>query len=646
MAPIPATVWKSGLALVLAAPLVLSACAHRTRGIPRYAMADTVPSAPPSVAPTVQEQEEDARVLQSRVTRVTVYSDRARVTRSSTVKVPSEPTVFVFRGLPGWVDDGTVQVSSTAGHIVDVRVDRTFLASSTDETWTRLEQEHKALTSQLTSLQDELSVLDAQKAQIESIKAFSLAKITQDTTLGNVSVQSYAEVTAWITDSLRSNTEARRAVQRKIEDLNPQIQASQRRLDNARALMQLEETNVRVTLSNRPTSGSGGTDSGNATLDLTYMLPGVTWEPMHELRASTTNSRVEVTSWAAVTQTSGEDWGGADLSFSTQSSTQSVRIPELEALTLGDTATAKRLLTSQVSSFTRAQSAFQGQSQLWNEVHQVNSAERARSSFEQVYKSNMEYLQVVQGRTVKLFESLERRGTTVHFKAESAQSIRGDGHPVRLKIGKATLDATQKIVAAPEQSLNAARTLSMVNATEQPFLPGKVSLYLDGAFIGLTESDFVAKGETFSLFLNVADQVKLSRELDRKQSSLVRRSRNLMQVAFIVSVENLGDTPTALTLADRIPVSENKEIRVSQVTISPTARPDSQGLLHWDLELKPKEKREFRISYQIEYPPELYIDTNRRYAPAPSAAAPRYDFEEEAAPSVEQQIKSLEYQLQ
>ena len=378
------------------------------------------------------------------------------------------------------------------------------------------------------------------------------------------------------------------------------------------------------------------------------MLPGVTWEPMHELRASTTDDKtVEVISFAAVTQTSGEDWGGAELSFSTQSTTQSVRIPELEALTLGDTTTATRILTSQVSSFTRAESAFNSQSQLWNKFHQDASAERARSNFEQVYQANIEYLQAVQGRTVSLFESLEKRGTTGHFRAERATSVRGDGHPVKLLIGRSVLGSTQQIVAAPEQSLNAARTLAMTNSTDQPLLPGKVALYQDGAFLGMTDMDFIAKGERFSLFLSVADQVKLTRQLDRKQSTLVRKTRNSMQVVFIVTAENLSNEETSFTLADRIPVSENKEIKVDRVAITPSVRPDSQGLLHWDLSLKPGEKREFRIAYQVEYPAELVIETNRRRMmeaaqPSPPAGMP---MPSRAKTRIEDEIMDLENQF-
>src|SRR5690606_29769753 len=67
-------------------------------------------------------EESSARGLESRVTKVTVYSDRARVTREATAAVGAEPVVLGFRQLPGWVDDGSVQVTASAGRILDVRV--------------------------------------------------------------------------------------------------------------------------------------------------------------------------------------------------------------------------------------------------------------------------------------------------------------------------------------------------------------------------------------------------------------------------------------------------------------------------------------------------------------------------------------------
>jgi hypothetical protein len=65
-------------------------------------------------------------------------------------------------------------------------------------------------------------------------------------------------------------------------------------------------------------------------------------------------------------------------------------------------------------------------------------------------------------------------------------------------------------------------------------------------------------------------------------------------------------------LADRIPVSENKEIKIEKVKISSGGKPNSRGILHWELSLKPKESRQFRISYEVEYPSELVLQAKRK----------------------------------
>lgn len=604
--------------------VVAFGCARSPSPASKPPVADAPTPSPPRALDDVPDAA-DAPVgapvdaLRSAVTKVTVYSDRARVTREAQVEVSDEPRVFAFTGLPGWVDDASVRVAASAGRIVDVRVDRSFLASSTDESRKRAEATHERLVGRIAALNDEIAVLDAQKAQIESIKAFSLEKIGKDTTIGNVSVESYGDVVTFISDALRDTAKSRREVQRKLDDVLPEFEASQKTLTEMDGLLQLEETRVEVTLQSSRTAPS--------TLQLTYMMPGATWEPMHELRASTEHpEEVEVLSFAVVTQTSGEDWEGAELAFSTQSSTEAVRIPELDALVLGETHRATRIVESKMSSFTRAQQAFEGQNELWNKVHHSSSVSSISSErFEEVYQSNFASLQVVQSKTVQLFDTLQQRGTTDHFRALSAPRVRGNGHSVRMRIGNSKLASAHRVIAAPEQSLNAARSLEMTNTSGQSMLPGKVNLYQDGEFLGVTEVDFIADGESFAVFSSVADRLKLSRTLDRKQSSVLQRGkRNKMKVSFVVAVENLSEHEETLQLNDRIPVSENKAIKVERVKITGGAKPDAKGLVRWEMTLAPKERRELRISYEVEYPAQLVIDARRRRDTEPKpAGSPR-----------------------
>jgi hypothetical protein len=120
--------------------------------------------------------------------------------------------------------------------------------------------------------------------------------------------------------------------------------------------------------------------------------------------------------------------------------------------------------------------------------------------------------------------------------------------------------------------------------------------------------------------LSVADQLKISRVLDKKHSALIKKQRTQMQLAFVVTVENLSNKAMPLQLADRVPVSEDRDITISNVKISPDAKPDSKGILRWPLTVRPKEKREFEIQYTIEYPPTLVVEMKRNQRPAPAAS--------------------------
>jgi uncharacterized protein (TIGR02231 family) len=352
------------------------------------------------------------------------------------------------------------------------------------------------------------------------------------------------------------------------------------------------------------------------------MVPGATWEPVHELRASPDTKKVGLVSQAVVMQTTGEDWSDVNLSLSTQRSTDTMRIPELEALLLGTGRKVARVKGGAQSSFFTANTNYEQQNQLWFDFNNGSPV------LQGAYRANRAALGDNVKRVEQLFETLNERGTTAHFPALAAQTIRTDGRPTRVPLGQLELAAQHRILAAPELSLNAAHTADLTNTSKQALLPGKVSLYLDGAFLGLTETDFVAPGEFFSLYLGVADYIKVSRTLDKKRSELKRSGqRTKVQASFLVSLENLSDRRVAVQLAERIPMSETDEVKVSAVKISPEGKPDPKGLLRWDLNLGPKQVREFRVEYAIEYPNDL----------------PRREgVSDGAAPALQEQIKALE----
>src|SRR4051812_3602896 len=126
-----------------------------------------------------------AVAVSSAIRKVTVYSDRALVSREGTVKLTAGPTVYAFRQLPGWVDEGSVRAATTSGRIVDVRVTRSYLARANEPGYLEAEAAARQLNSRLLALDDELKVLDAESKQVEDIKAFSLDKLNKDVASGS-----------------------------------------------------------------------------------------------------------------------------------------------------------------------------------------------------------------------------------------------------------------------------------------------------------------------------------------------------------------------------------------------------------------------------------------------------------------------------
>ena len=124
--------------------------------------------------------EDEPKEVLSRITEVTVYSDRARVTRKTTVDIKQGTTICAFTKLPGWIDEDSIRAALSPADICkisDVRMKREYLAHSNDETFRKVEAEVQEISDKITEIEDELQVLLERKTQIESIRAFSLQKL-------------------------------------------------------------------------------------------------------------------------------------------------------------------------------------------------------------------------------------------------------------------------------------------------------------------------------------------------------------------------------------------------------------------------------------------------------------------------------------
>jgi uncharacterized protein (TIGR02231 family) len=572
--------------------------------------------------------------LATRITAVTVYADRAQVTREASIELGAQPGRFAMTKLPGWIDPESVRVALDppgAGQLLDVSVETTHLAQASEDAVRNAQDAARAVADELAEVSDEERTLGDEIARLEALRGLAIDKVPRELAVGDIKVKALAETMTFVTQTIRADRRQLRALSKKRRDLEPVVAQRQRELTDVQARAQLQQSTVFVELKG----------TGRAALRMTYLTPGAAWEPLGEVRVSRGGAAVTVLQYASVTQTTGEDWSGARLSFSTQDPNGILDVPRAHGLVIDQNgAGLVAALGHPSESFSRAQALY---------AENNEQVARMKSDWRESVMRQTE----VQNRAVEGFARIAQRGTTAHFAALSERTVRADGKPVRVPITSGDFRATTRIVAVPEVSLNAVRVADLANGGSYPILPGRAMLFEDGAFVGRSELGFVAPGETFSVFLGVHDGVKIERTLDRKSSALRRRGkRTEMALSFLVTAQNLGSTPLTIDLSERIPVAQTEEIEVSDVELPRKIKPDAQGVVHWTETIAPHSRLDSRVGYKLQYPTDFVVRSRaaeeHESPPAPStpaAAAAPAPAPMRAAPRMYEQIDALEKSL-
>jgi len=136
-------------------------------------------------------------------------------------------------------------------------------------------------------------------------------------------------------------------------------------------------------------------------------------------------------------------------------------------------------------------------------------------------------------------------------------------------------------------------------------LSGKADLFIIQDFVGSLVMPLIPVNDEFKLYFGEDPQVKVKRELVKREKSgpgFLGKNERVNQI-FRIAVENLRNRPVEIEIQDQIPVSQNTKIEVKDVKIVPAPfSRDEKGLLSWKLKLNPAQKQEIIIEFTVEYP--------------------------------------------
>ncbi|MBI5689143.1 MAG: mucoidy inhibitor MuiA family protein [Verrucomicrobia bacterium] len=531
----------------------------------------------------------------SAITAVTVYTDRAVVTRTASLDLAgSGPTEVIFDRLPATLVDASLQVSGRGAAgvtILDVTARAAHVDFSPNERVKGLEDELRNLARQRRQLDDRASVLKAQETTLGRLENAATTPPTKDSA-PRLSLDESTKLLAFLEEQRGKLASDRQALDAQIEEVAARIDAAQRTLNELRGSGGRTFKRVAVRLD--------VTSTGKLELSLSYAVPGASWTPGYDARVNSNDKTVALGYQGLVRQNTGEDWKGVSLTLSTAQPSLGGAAPEVRPWTLDV------FLPRPVPMATTFGGAATDTVQL--QAFEVRGPGRAGRDKRELADANAPLPAPVEATLAQA--AVDQSTTSASFKIVAAATVPSDNSPQKLPIATVELAADPEYLSSPKLRAAAYLTARVTNSSDYPLLAGALNVFLDGTFVATSRLRTVMPGEKFELALGVDEGLAIKhKRLQRfTEDTGLTNSGKRITYEYLTTIQNNKKTPVRLVVSDQIPVSRQEKIVVKQLAPEPRElKPSAEGFLKWTLELKPGEKRELKLKFAVEHPNDIQV---------------------------------------
>ena len=513
----------------------------------------------------------------SAIDTVTVYPDGASVTRIINADLASGDTTLVTKDFPLTLDPSSLRVEGEAGAkltigAIDARPPRAAPPVNLPELDKRIE----ALKDERANLQGTIAAAQARRKFAERFAEASPAGIGDKGEARPIA--EWRAAFAAVAEEIAAADTAIRDAERKQRELDREIA----RLEADRSAKPPARLEVRIDLA--------AAAATKATLRVTYSVRQARWAPLYDARLDTgakdRKPALELVRRAEITQSTGEDWSNVALGVSTVRIARGGSAPELNSLIVQYPQVPRPLGVGTVSELARPAPA-------------LRSAQMAKAADALDQRDRADEQQAV--AEVGDFQAT--------FKIPGRVSVGASEGAKSLRIATAVIAPDLTIRSVPVLDPTAFLETSFRQAEDAPLLPGRVSIYRDGVFVGRGKIAAAGKDETVRLGFGADDKVKIERTVVKRNegsAGLIVTTSKTDERAFKTSVRNGHDFPLRIAIEDQLPVSENEDIVVEMLPSStpPTATNlrDRRGVLEWAYEAKAGEVRDINFAWRVRWP--------------------------------------------
>jgi uncharacterized protein (TIGR02231 family) len=537
------------------------------------------------IAPTVWADDITAH---SRITSVIVYPDRALVTRTAFMELSKGDHEIVFENLPPGINTDSLRAKgkgTASVRILSLESKKVILDRPHQERVAELNDKIREINDKLAEANTRNDNLTTELKLVRAIGVYSGEQFSKEFITRQPGIDEWNAMLEFQRRHLgRINGDIDQIKIQKRE-LTIELDKLNRQLAEMKGHKERAGREVRVLLS--------ALAAGTFNLSVSSVMKGAIWHPIYDARANLKTGKVEIVYIGNVRQSTGEDWTDVDIALSTARPAVGAKMPELGPWIVQGRPMAKGKARRISPSFMDVPASVEMEMPADAPMYAAVKGEEAP----------MEEAKAMSAAVVQ-------HETSVQFAIPRKMDVPADNAFHRMTILEKKLPAQFSYNATPRLSPFAFLSAKLKNTTSAQWLSGKVSVFVDGDFIGTSHVEPIAKNEEMTLDLGIDEGIKVEREiLTRLADETFILGKKKRSFKDKITIENHKSRQVELTVIDHIPVAGHKDIKISDVKFSkkPTEQDNDKGIVKWKLKLAPAKKEEITIEFIVTHPKDMVV---------------------------------------
>lgn len=569
--------------------------------------------------------------VESAIKSAIVYSDRATVTRTAKVEIPAGAHNLVFSGLPVKIFANSLRVSGAAKASVTFGA----LSHKQENSEDFVVAGVQALADRKQEIVNTINLYQVERSALAEANAFITNWAKQangkgegddDSTPLDLNPEKWIAASDGLSAKMLANMKAQLALDLKIAEENKKLEKIDADLNQ---FLSDQKQSYTVTV---PFESDKA-----ATLDvsLSYQISDVGWQPTYDARLDVPSKKLELVQYGSVWQRTGEDWNGIDLSLSTAQPSRGASLPQLYPiwLTLYD---RDRILpmASAISAppgTAEASPAYVAAVEQKREEELDKALRTGDSTMPVPIEAPTDRLQIPgemdgedplhrwrrmqeqrvrQAGAAPVAVQMNTSGFVGEYKVTGPATVKPDGTQAKLQIGQLENETDLFVKILPQVSTDGFMVAKFTLKGDAPLLPGRLSLFRDGAFIGQDHiAAIIRPGEEGEMSFGVDNAVKVKRDMlkdETAQTGLIAMSK-IIERHFVTQIESYHKQDIQIEVMEMVPASKDETILVEILKDKTTSGFETdyknvKGTTRWTSVIKPQQKAEVNLGWKVSWP--------------------------------------------